>query len=167
LNVSINISAIQLLRHDFIDNLIKMINDMKIQFYNVGLEITESIFASNYAEINSIIEKVKNSGIHISIDDFGIEYSSLARAHRLKVDCLKIDKTFIDKLAGMEVEDAIANDIISMAHKLGHCVIAEGIEHERQKQYLLKYGCDRIQGDLISKPLYEEEAIELLKRYNH
>ena len=64
----------------------------------------------------------------------------------------------------VEPEKALTSDIISMAHKLGHYVIAEGVEYEEQRDYLLSWGCDRIQGYLISKPLDEDAAIELLKK---
>ncbi len=161
--VSINVSAIQLLRSDFSENLFKMIDRTQVNPENIGLEITESVFASNYEEINRIIGSLKNSGIQIAIDDFGTGYSSLARERELNVNCLKIDKSFIDKLMCLDAKDTITSDIISMAHKLGHCVIAEGVEHEKQRQYLHSWGCDRIQGYLIGKPLDEEAAIGVLK----
>ncbi|MDD4208366.1 EAL domain-containing protein, partial [Mesotoga sp.] len=157
--VSINVSAIQLLRSDFSENLFKMIDRTQVNPENIGLEITESVFASNYEEINRIIGGLKDSGIQIAIDDFGTGYSSLARERELNVNCLKIDKSFIDKLMCLDAKNTITSDIISMAHKLGHCVIAEGVEHEKQRQYLHSWGCDRIQGYLIGKPLDEEAAI--------
>jgi EAL domain-containing protein (putative c-di-GMP-specific phosphodiesterase class I) len=82
----------------------------------------------------------------------------------LDVDCLKIDKSFIDKLMVLKSEEAITGDIISMAHKLGHCVVAEGIEHESQLSYLRDHSCDRIQGYLISKPLDEDSALAFLSK---
>ena len=166
INVSINISVIQLLEKDFCKNLFYMINKMKVNPANIGIEITESVFASNFQEINGILGKLEDAGLHISLDDFGTGYSSLARERDLNINCLKIDKSFIDKLMYLKPEEAITGDIISMAHKMGHCVIAEGVEHEEQRKYLLKYGCDRIQGYLISKPLNEEGAIEFLYHWD-
>ncbi|WP_214079373.1 EAL domain-containing protein [Mesotoga sp.] len=167
IGVSINVSAIQLLRDGFTDSLLEMIEQTQVLPKNVGLEITESVFASNHEKINRILGKLSDIGIHTAIDDFGIGYSSFARERDLNVNCLKIDKSFIDRLQYLERDDAITSDIISMAHKLGHCTIAEGVEHERQKEYLEKWGCDRIQGHLISKPLDEEDAIKFLEKYNH
>lgn len=164
ITVSINVSAIQLLENDFNRNLFDMITEMQVDPANIGLEITESMFADNYQEINRILGELKNSGIHVAIDDFGTGYSSLARERELNVSSLKIDKYFIDRLVSLKDEEAITGDIVSMAHKLGHCVIAEGVEHEKQKQYLKNCGCDMIQGYLISKPLDEEAAIEILKK---
>jgi EAL domain-containing protein (putative c-di-GMP-specific phosphodiesterase class I) len=165
INIAINISAIQLLRDDFTKCLLAMINEKQVNPANIGLEITETVFASNYQEINSILGELKNLGVKISIDDFGTGYSSLARERELNINCIKLDKYFINKLLLIKEEEAITGDIIAMAHKLGHSVIAEGVEHERQRQYLLKYGCDRIQGYLISKPLSESAALDLLRKH--
>ena len=165
ISVSINISAIQMFRPDFANNLLGMISEMHLNPQNISLEITESIFASDHDYINSIISKLRDAGLHIAIDDFGTGYSSLAREKDLNVDCLKIDKYFIDKLLVDEPDKAITGDIISMAHRLGHCAIAEGVEQEVQKQYLLAHGCDKIQGYLISRPLDEEAAVAFLANW--
>lgn len=162
-SVAINVSAIQLFSPDFIRNLFELISEMQLNPKNIGIEITESVFASDYDYINSIIVKLRDAGIHIAIDDFGTGYSSLVREKELSVDCLKIDKYFIDKLLDADPSKAITSDIISMSHKLGHCTIAEGVEHEYQLQYLQEHNCDRIQGYLFSKPLNEEDALEFLK----
>lgn len=162
IGISINISVIQLMNPDFLDKLFALMKTMQINPKNVGIEITESIFASNYETINYVIEKLRNTGMTVAIDDFGTGYSSLAREGELKVDCIKIDKYFIDKLINADLNKAITCDIISMSHKLGHCIIAEGVEQETQLQYLKNHNCDRVQGYLISKPLSEKAAIELL-----
>lgn len=164
--VAINVSAIQLFSPDFIRNLFELISEMQLNPKNIGIEITESVFVSDYDYINSIIVKLRDTGIHIAIDDFGTGYSSLAREKELSVDCLKIDKYFIDKLLETDLSKAITSDIISMSHKLGHCTIAEGVEYESQLQYLKEHSCDRIQGYLFSKPLNEEDALEFLKSKN-
>lgn len=163
LYISINISAIQLLKTDFIANLLRMIKAMQVKSELIYLEITESVFASNYQDINRILGYLQAMGIRIAIDDFGTGYSSLARERELNINCLKIDKFFIDKLMTLSDEQAITGDIISLAHKLGHKVVAEGIEHERQMEYLKKYGCDMIQGYLIGKPMDEPSALAFLK----
>jgi len=162
LNISVNISALQLIRDEFLPDLLHIIEDTKINTNNLGLELTESIFSSNYIDINEKLVKLKENGIKISIDDFGTGYSSLARERELNVNCLKIDKYFIDKLLSVDAKDTITGDIISMAHKLGHFVVAEGVECENQKQYLIEHNCDMMQGYLFSKPLDEEAAIDLL-----
>lgn len=165
-DVSINISAIQLLRADFSKNLIDKVRQWQINPARVTLELTESIFASNYDEINQIIRGLRAIGIKTAIDDFGTGYSSLAREREIYANFLKIDKHFIDKLLESSPDTAITSDIIAMGHKLGHTVIAEGVENESQLRYLKKHGCDLVQGYLISKPLAETLTIQFISQYN-
>lgn len=163
IGISINISAIQLFRLDFSNRLFELIKEMNVDPNNIDIEITESIFSTDFDEINNIIEKLRQTGLRIAIDDFGTGYSSLAREKELNVDIMKIDKFFIDKLMIENLNTAITNDIISMAHKLGHTTIAEGVEHEEQVSYLKQHNCAKIQGYYISRPLDEEVAIEYLR----
>jgi PAS domain S-box/diguanylate cyclase (GGDEF) domain len=164
LSMSVNVSAIQLMRDDFIPDLIEIISETEVNSGKVGIELTESIFSNNYKVINEKLDTIKNLGIRIAIDDFGTGYSTLARERELNVDSLKIDKYFIDTLFCDDAKDDITGDIISMAHKMGHSVIAEGVETERQKQYLIDNHCDLMQGYLFSRPLPEEAVFELLKK---
>jgi len=161
-SVSINVSAIQIMYDNFVENLLDIINKMHVNPENICIEITESAFSAEYEDINRVLGKLRKIGIHVAIDDLGTGYSSLARERELNIDCVKIDKYFIDKLLYIQPCNAITADIISMAHKMGHYVIAEGVEHEKQKQYLLNNGCEKIQGYLVSRPLYEDAAIEIL-----
>ncbi|WP_417204479.1 EAL domain-containing protein [Acetoanaerobium sticklandii] len=163
IDISINLSVIQLFKKDFPEKLFKIIREKNVNPKNIILEITESIFSSDYDYLNIILNDLKRIGLKISIDDFGTGYSSLSRERDLNIDCLKLDKSFIDKLMYLSPEEAITGDIISMAHKLGHSVVAEGVEHEKQMNYLKNFDCDRIQGYLISRPLDEAKAIEFLK----
>ncbi len=162
-SVSINISAIQLLNPDFVRILMQYIKEMEVDPSLVVLEITESIFASNYQEINRILGTLQEQKFRIAVDDFGTGYSSLARERELHVNILKLDKFFIDKLLILTDQQAITGDIVSMAHKLGHTVIAEGIEFSKQMDYLRRVGCDMIQGYLLSKPVCMKEALAFLE----
>jgi PAS domain S-box-containing protein len=166
INVSVNISVIQLIGENFIKDLFNLIDEMKVNPENIVIEITETIFASDYDEINRLLGVMKASGIRVAIDDFGTGYSSLSRERELNVNIIKIDKSFSDKILDPNNKDSIIGDIISMAHKLGYGVVAEGVEYEEQKQFYVNYNCDKLQGYLISKPLAEEAAIEFLKNYN-
>lgn len=167
LNVSINISAIQLLNKGFVEYLTDTITKMRVDPELIVLELTESVFTSKFDEINKIIGQLGKYGIKCAIDDFGTGYSSLSRERELNVDCLKIDKSFIDKLLFLKNDETITGDIISLAHRLGHCVVAEGVEHEKQMKYLKDHGCDKIQGYLISKPLSEDMAIKFLENFEN
>lgn len=161
--LSFNVSAIQLLQDDFIQILEGTISEADINPVNLNIELTESVFSNDYEEINRILAKIKERDIKVSIDDFGTGYSSLARERELIVNCIKIDKYFIDHILTSDAKEYITGDIISMAHKLGHYVVAEGVECEIQKQYLMEYNCDYLQGYLFSKPLSPEMALELLE----
>ncbi|HHV11159.1 MAG TPA: EAL domain-containing protein [Clostridiales bacterium] len=166
ITLSFNVSAVQLLREDFVDTLDRFIKESCVNPDNLNIELTETVFSNDYQEINRILDQISERSIKVSIDDFGTGYSSLARERELNIDCLKIDKYFMDKFLSLDGKESIVGDIISMAHKLGHYVVAEGIEHENQKQYLTEHGCDYMQGYLFSKPLSPEGAVELLFQTN-
>jgi len=149
-----------------VQNFLATLKAKQVEPNDLEIEVTESVFASNYQEVNRVLGVLRESGIQIAIDDFGTEYSSLSRERDLNVDSLKIDRSFMKGILELDGHETITGDIISMAHKLGHTVIAEGVEDERQLQYLREKKCDRIQGYLISKPLSRGDAIEFLCKYN-
>jgi diguanylate cyclase (GGDEF)-like protein len=161
--IAVNISAIQLHRDDFLPDLLDAVAETGVNARNITLEITESVFSDSYQKINEKLGTIREKGIDISIDDFGTGYSSLAREIELNVSCLKLDKQFIDGLIAPDTDALIVGDVISMAHKLGHSVVAEGVELEEQRQYLVKHHCDYIQGYLLSRPLPEEKAFQLFE----
>lgn len=163
--LSVNVSALQFLRSEFTKNVLSLINKKGVEPTHVILEITESVFTNNYDNLNRVFAQLQAKGIRIAIDDFGTGYSSLARERELNVNCLKIDKFFTDKLLLSKPEETLSGDIISMGHKLGHCVIAEGVEYPAQLEYLRENGCDKAQGFYISKPLDEGEAVSFLKNW--
>jgi len=164
INISINISGIQLLQNDFTDKVISLVKKYKANPENIKLEITESILLDNFELINKKLEKIRNNKIKIVLDDFGTGYSSFYRLKELNLDALKIDRSFINKITTSEPNKILVDDIISMGHKLDLKVVAEGVELEEEKQYLIKYRCDAVQGYLYSKSVIEKEAIELLKK---
>ena len=167
IGVSINVSAIQLFEPNFVYRLFELIENTGVNPKNIIIEITESILANDYEYINIILENLRNSGLQVAIDDFGIGYSSLARVNELNVDSLKIDKYFVSTLMDSDRGNAIICDIISMSHKLGHYTVAEGVEHECQLEYLKRHSCDKIQGYLVSMPLDEKDAFEFLSAHKN
>lgn len=164
--VYINVSIAEIYREEFISELIEMVENTNVNTKCLGIEITETIFSNNNDFLNLKLEKLMRLGIKVSIDDFGMGHSTFSRESDLKVNCLKIDKSFIDKLMTVKHDESITGDIISMAHRLGHIVVAEGVEYEIQKEYLIENKCDLLQGFLFSKPLYEKDAIDFLKKIN-
>ncbi len=160
--IALNVSAIQLLNDNFIKDLISLIKHNKVSPKNINIEVTESIFSDSYQEINRKLDEIHKLGIQVSIDDFGTGYSSLAREEELNVNILKIDRHFVSKLSSSDPKKNLISDIISMAHKLGHQVIAEGVENKEQLDYLRQHDCDMYQGFYFSKALLEEDALKLL-----
>ncbi|NLP44716.1 MAG: EAL domain-containing protein, partial [Peptococcaceae bacterium] len=149
---------------NFSDSVIETIKKTGMDQANLELEITESVLLEKYALINEKLRKLQQNNIDIAIDDFGTGYSSLYRFDELNINTVKIDKSFIDKIPIKKPQQIITGDIIYIAHRYGINIVAEGVESPVQKEYLIKNDCDRIQGNLISKPLCEEEAIKLLRK---
>ncbi len=163
-NISINISGIQLLQTNFTDEVIALIKSSKVDPENIKLEITESILLDNFDLINKKLKKLRDNKIKVVLDDFGTGYSSFYRLKELNLDALKIDRSFINKITSSDPNKILVDDIISMGHKLDLKVVAEGVELEEEKNYLIKNNCDAIQGYLYSKPVIDKEAVELLKK---
>lgn len=160
--VAVNISGADLIRADFVEDMTAYIEHLGIQSSNLEFEITESLFMEDFYLINEKLGMVRKSGIRVSIDDFGTGYSSLSRLRDLNIDIVKIDKQFIDKIDPGRKEELVIPDVISMAHKMGLKVVAEGVEKEIQIEYLVDAGCDVIQGYLFSKPVEPSSALEML-----
>jgi EAL domain-containing protein (putative c-di-GMP-specific phosphodiesterase class I)/GGDEF domain-containing protein len=164
IKVAINISGAHLLSEGFVNEIMEIANLSNIDLTMVELEITESLLMNNFSLINERLEQLQGKGISISLDDFGTGYSSFARLAELNIDCLKIDKSFIDKILVWEEDEIIAGEIIAMAHRFGMKVIAEGVEEIEQIEYLKKYNCDIIQGYFYSKPLSQEDALDYIEK---
>ena len=116
----------------------------------------------NVAEAIETLQKMKNLGISIAIDDFGTGYSSLSYLKKLPIDKLKIDRSFIIDIPDNKEDAAITNAIIAIAKSLNLIVIAEGVETERQKTYLVECVCKYIQGYFYHKPMPSKEIEKLL-----
>ncbi|MFA5570162.1 MAG: EAL domain-containing protein [Sphaerochaetaceae bacterium] len=163
--ISINISPYQLLKEEFVPNIKKVFTQHGAKASHFTLEITETGVNSTYMQLNQSLQELQDFGFNIAIDDFGIGYSSFARESELSVDFLKIDKIFVDKLITQGSEKALISDIISMAHKLGHQVIVEGVEHHEQRELLQTMNCDMYQGFVFSKPVDQQHIFSLLEKH--
>ncbi|MFS0861269.1 EAL domain-containing protein [Fredinandcohnia sp. 179-A 10B2 NHS] len=151
--VSINISHIHFYQGDITGTILNTLKEFNLDPTCLEIEITETTMMNNEFETNKILQKLRSIGIEISMDDFGTGYSSLGYLHKLSIDRLKIDKSFIHE---MQKNEAIVATIISMANTLHLKVIAEGVETNDQIQVLHKLGCHEIQGYFYGKPLEAE-----------
>ncbi len=153
LTLSINISVKQFQSHDFVPEIINLINETKIDARKLQLEITESIFAHDLESILLKMTQLKAHGVRLSLDDFGTGYSSLSYVKNLPLDELKIDKSFVKDVLKNVSAATITKMIISLAHELNIGIIAEGVETTEQRQFLITNGCHNFQGYLYSTPL--------------
>jgi len=153
----------QLLREEFIEDTRLVIGSYGIDPHALEFEITESVLLENFELVNQKLKELKQMGIAISLDDFGTGFSSLSTLRELILDSVKIDRSFIRNIRNEHDGDSILSDIISMAHKIGLTVVAEGVEEEYQKQYLILHACDIIQGYYFCKPIPQLDAMEFMK----
>lgn len=164
--MSINISALQYKKDDFVDSIVNTLEKYGVEPNEIELEITESVLIDDFKTVYEKLKVLKEQGIRISLDDFGTGFSSLSYLKKLPIDTLKIDKSFIDTVLTDSATKVITESIINMVKSLGFESIAEGVEEEQQYDYLRSIGCDVIQGYLFSKPLNTDEMEEILKKRN-
>lgn len=165
LKISINVSTRQFQNADLYTDLKDEIQLKQIDSKQLGIEITESIMMQHVSKTIATLQSIKDLGISIYIDDFGTGYSSLAYLKSFPIDTLKIDKTFVDDIRENENNnEIILNTILAMGKSLGLKVIAEGVEHKYQFDYLKEKECDIIQGYYFAKPMKKEDFILLLQK---
>ncbi|MGE4272131.1 MAG: EAL domain-containing protein [Desulfitobacterium sp.] len=164
LTMAVNISALQLQEEKFVENILQVLRKNGLEPSHLELEITETMLIEFLDEkIHNVLDNLKENRIKISLDDFGLGYSSLNYIKQLPISTLKVDKSFIDDIHNTQDTENLTGLIVTLAHQLGLKVVAEGVERPEQKEYLMRYKCDAIQGYLTSKPLPEEQVIDLLK----
>jgi diguanylate cyclase (GGDEF)-like protein/PAS domain S-box-containing protein len=163
LQVSVNVSARQLRDNDFAEKVESVLRETGLAPELLELEITESAIMSISDDIVLKLLRLKELGISISIDDFGTGYSSLSYLKHLPVDKIKIDRSFVMDIVSDPDDAAIVDAIISIAHALGLCVIAEGVESKGQLDFLSSRQCTEFQGYYFSKPLGADHFADLLR----
>jgi diguanylate cyclase (GGDEF)-like protein len=130
----------------------------------LGVEITESFAMRHPAEAAAVLDRLAALGVQSALDDFGTGYSSLAYLSRFPIDVLKLDRSFVQSAPTDHNDAAISRAVISLAHGLGITVVAEGVETEQQRAFLVAEGCDQAQGFLLGRPLPPEAVVLLLVR---
>jgi EAL domain-containing protein (putative c-di-GMP-specific phosphodiesterase class I) len=157
-HVAVNISALQFARDDFAETVAGILNECRLSPEHLVLELTESVVMEDYGTVVRQMNLLKQLGVRIAMDDFGTGYSSLSYIHRLPIDVLKIDRSFIERLADQDGTRPIVEAVIAMAGHLGLTVVAEGVETLEQQKILHKAGCDGFQGFLYARPMQPEDA---------
>lgn len=162
--IAVNVSARQFRQDSVAQSIRTVLEETGIPPSMLEAELTESAVMTDPLKAIQALHQIRDLGVPISIDDFGTGYSSLAYLKRFPLDKLKIDGEFVRDIATDPEDAAIVLAIISLAHSLNLTVIAEGVETEEQTAFLIKHGCDEMQGHYFSRPVPTDEALEMLKR---
>lgn len=165
--VSINLSAQDIQDNLFVDYLLDTVNKYNVLPEQITLELTERDLAENEQLVIDRLTHLKSLGFEISVDDYGIGQSSLAKLKNLPVDELKIDKCFILNLDKSQADQDIVSSTILLGHKLGLRVIAEGVENKESLELLAQFNCDYAQGYYLSRPVKAEDLLNWYAKYDH
>ncbi|CAE6933732.1 an EAL and a GGDEF domain [Vibrio sp. B1ASS3] len=153
----VNVSVHQLSSPNFVESVAKVLHTTGLSANNVTLEITESRIIDSAPTTLDNLLKLREMGLGIAIDDFGTGYSSLAYLHALPFTCLKIDRTFINRLTKENLDNSVVAAIINITKGMKTNVVAEGVETAAQAQLLSSLGCNQVQGFYYSRPMPMEE----------
>ncbi|MET0193491.1 MAG: bifunctional diguanylate cyclase/phosphodiesterase, partial [Hyphomicrobiaceae bacterium] len=164
LSISVNVSVRQFRYPDFVQDVMTLVRQAGIAPGRLKLELTESLLADRLDMTVARMRSLKEMGVGLSVDDFGIGYSSLSYLKRLPLDELKVDRAFIKDILTDRNDAAIAGTIIGLGHSLGLQVVAEGVETVEQRDFLARQGCNRYQGYLFGRPLPIEQLEDLIDR---
>jgi diguanylate cyclase (GGDEF)-like protein len=171
LRMAVNVSIRQFAQPNFVSLVEKTLKETHLPPELLELELTESLLMLNTADVAEKLQTLRKLGVFAAIDDFGTGYSSLAYLHRLPIDTLKIDRSFVSDLTApvsaapstdatdANSSTAVIRAIFSMARNLGMNVLAEGIETEAQRDFLLSQGCQRMQGYYFGRPMPADKVI--------
>jgi diguanylate cyclase (GGDEF)-like protein len=161
--LALNVSIRQLQQEGFVEAVQQLLEETGCKPEWLELEVTEGQIMKDASATIQVLNRIKDSGISLAIDDFGTGYSSLSQLKRLPINKLKIDRSFIRDLPHDEEDVVISKTIIALSINMGLSVIAEGVETEQQKDFLLQNGCRYMQGFYFGKPMLADDIEKLLK----
>jgi diguanylate cyclase len=162
--IAVNVSAIEL-REGYTDMVESALARHGVPPHRLELEITESALAADAVGTLSMLARLRKLGVSISVDDFGVGYSSLGQLRRLPIDSLKIDQTFIAEIDSNEQDAAIVSAVVTMARSLGLRTVAEGAEKDSHLAVLQGLGCDCVQGYVLARPMPVSQFAEWVRSF--
>jgi EAL domain-containing protein (putative c-di-GMP-specific phosphodiesterase class I) len=162
LSISVNLSGRQFTHSNLLEQITQILDATGLDPCLLKLEITESVVMDSVESAAGTLEELRALGVELSIDDFGTGYSSLSYLHKLPIDTLKIDRSFVSRMGENNENKEIVRTIIMLAKTLGMGVIAEGVETKEQADLLRELGCQCVQGYLVSRPLDAESTDRLI-----
>jgi EAL domain-containing protein (putative c-di-GMP-specific phosphodiesterase class I) len=161
--ITVNVSSRQLMQQHFMLIVEQAVEASELEPRDLRLEITETALMDSPQVAAKVLTELREYGVKIYLDDFGTGYSSLSHLHKLPVDALKIDRSFVRSLVLSDDRPAIVESILALARTLNTSVVAEGIESDNQANELQRLGCTHAQGFLFSRPLSSQAAEQLLR----
>lgn len=163
LKISVNVSAKQFSKAGFLEMVLRILGDSGLANDRLTLELTESLTMMNIDRIMPVLYALRANDIHLSCDDFGTGFSSLSYLHRLPLNTLKIDRSFIAQSTTVPEAKGIVEAIVTLGHKLRIDVVAEGVGDATQAEWLKSIGCKSAQGYFFAKPISAEEMQKALE----
>lgn len=158
----VNVSPIQLVTDGFVESVAAVMREFALEPGSLCLEITENVVVQDMETTSVTLAGLRKAGVQVAIDDFGTGFSVLSHLKSLPVDVLKIDRSFVTDLGSNPDDLAIVRAVIALAEAFELELVAEGVETEIAAKTLLKHGCYRAQGFLLSRPLLGEDIVRLL-----
>ncbi len=166
LRVSVNVSATQIRQRRLRQGVEAALAESGLPPSLLELELTEGLLIENTGASGAALDALREMGASISLDDFGTGYSSLSYLKRLPIDVVKIDRSFLQEVPRVRTDAAITSVIITLAHELGHKVVAEGVETVEQLDFLRDESCDAAQGFFFSRPLPGDRCLEWIRNHD-
>jgi EAL domain-containing protein (putative c-di-GMP-specific phosphodiesterase class I) len=161
--MSVNLSSRQLVRDTIVDEVARAVDESGIRASWLVLEVTETVLMADPVVAATALGHMRDLGVRIALDDFGSGYSSLSHLRRFPIDIVKIDKSFVDDVAGEGARSAIARGIIDLGRAMQIQTVAEGIEWDEQAETLRRLGCELGQGFFFARPMGAEAWANLLR----
>ena len=158
--ISVNLSALHFARPEIVTDICEVLTRHRLDGHDLELEVTETVFLQDTEASATILRDLSSLGVKLVIDDFGVGFSSLNYLQRLPVSTLKIDRSFVRHTATNPRNAAITKAIVAMAKSLELNVVAEGVETDEEKEFLMRIGCYEMQGFLFGRPMPEGEFAE-------
>lgn len=160
--ISINFSAPQFSQENVLERVFDIIEQSGASYSNIKIEITETVLIDNYDTIKDFLNAIHAKGVRFALDDFGIGYSNLSTVLGFPINTVKIDKSLVWSSIGNPKSRAIVRHMVAAFQELGIDTLAEGVENDEQRQFIVDCGCDMIQGFLYSRPIPEQAAKQFL-----
>jgi EAL domain-containing protein (putative c-di-GMP-specific phosphodiesterase class I) len=161
--MAVNISAMEFRQDSFVDDVFGLLREMGLDPRSLELELTEGILMKRAESAASVLQSLRVHGVRIAVDDFGTGYSSLSYLRKFPIDAIKIDQSFVRQITMTPDDTTIVSAIISMGQSMKLRVIAEGVETQKELEFLQAQQCDEAQGYYFSRPVPAQQFAKLLE----